>query len=165
MPYVALQQMLDEANAWGVYRYDKGAYVEDLSDEVINLRHRARACEELADVDCAVLPARRRVQRGGRRRHRLRRRALAAILGLHPRPGTRRRRTDGRAALGPGLLGCAAPHAIGGGDGYLNGSADHADERVRASYGAAKYERLARNKAEYDPDNIFHVNANIRPTA
>ena len=36
MPYVALQQMLDEANDWGAYCYDKGGYVEDLSDGVID---------------------------------------------------------------------------------------------------------------------------------
>ncbi len=37
MPYVALQQLIDEPNAWGSYGYDKGAYLADLTDDVIDV--------------------------------------------------------------------------------------------------------------------------------
>ena len=36
MPYVELQKMLDEANAWGFFCYDKGCYVDELSDGLID---------------------------------------------------------------------------------------------------------------------------------
>ena len=47
---------------------------------------------------------------------------------------------------------------------YVNMLTDEeGDERIRAAYGA-NYERLAKVKAAWDPDNVFHVNKNVRPS-
>jgi FAD/FMN-containing dehydrogenase len=34
---------------------------------------------------------------------------------------------------------------------------------VRSVYGDAKYESLVQLKRAWDPDNVFHLNQNIRP--
>ena len=57
-----------------------------------------------------------------------------------------------------------ALHPYSAGGAYLNMIMDEGQERVRAAYGE-NYDRLARIKAKYDPDNLFHVNQNIRPQA
>jgi FAD/FMN-containing dehydrogenase len=57
-----------------------------------------------------------------------------------------------------------ALHPFSAGGAYVNMMMEEGDDRVRASYGE-NYERLARVKAQYDPNNLFHVNQNIRPAA
>ena len=50
----------------------------------------------------------------------------------------------------------------GGAGGYVNFMSGDDGHRAADNYGA-NYERLARVKAAYDPDNVFHVNQNIVP--
>jgi FAD/FMN-containing dehydrogenase len=57
-----------------------------------------------------------------------------------------------------------ALHPYSAGGAYVNMMMDEGQERVRASY-RDNYDRLARIKASYDPDNLFRVNQNIQPEA
>ena len=57
-----------------------------------------------------------------------------------------------------------ALHPYSAGGAYVNMMMDEGQERVRASY-RDNYDRLARIKATYDPDNFFRVNQNIQPKA
>jgi len=50
---------------------------------------------------------------------------------------------------------------------YLNfpGFGEEGEQLVRASVGAANYERLAALKNKYDPTNLFNMNLNVKPSA
>jgi FAD/FMN-containing dehydrogenase len=57
-----------------------------------------------------------------------------------------------------------ALHPFSAGGAYVNMMMEEGQDRIEAAYGE-NYARLARTKAEYDPDNLFHVNQNIKPAA
>jgi FAD/FMN-containing dehydrogenase len=48
---------------------------------------------------------------------------------------------------------------------YVNDLADEGDDGIRRAYGADKLARLTALKDRYDPENVFHLNHNIRPSA
>ena len=52
-------------------------------------------------------------------------------------------------------------HAEGVGS-YVNFMTEYEEDRVRSAYGS-KYDRLENVKRIYDPNNVFHLNANIPP--
>jgi FAD/FMN-containing dehydrogenase len=47
---------------------------------------------------------------------------------------------------------------------YMNFLGDEGDDRVRAAYGTATFDRLRGLKDRYDPHNLFRSNQNITPT-
>ncbi len=46
---------------------------------------------------------------------------------------------------------------------YVNFLGDEGQERVRAAYGARRYERLVALKRRWDPDNVLRLNQNVDP--
>ncbi len=162
MPYVQLQQMLDEAVGWGLNCYEKSLLLDELSDEAIAVitDHQARktsplsmmeidrlggAYAEVGEDDTAF---------GGSRSTRF----AVSIIGLTDDPES----LPAARAWVRSFWEALRQQATDAGS-YLNAMADIEEDRVRACYGPAKYERLARIKAEYDPDNVFHHNVNIKP--
>jgi hypothetical protein len=53
-------------------------------------------------------------------------------------------------------------HPTSAGSAYLNFIGDEGQDRIKAAY-RGNYSRLAEIKRRYDPENLFHLNQNIRP--
>ncbi len=162
MPYVALQQMLDESNAWGFYCYDKGTYLSELTDEAIQVVTEQLPAKNSPlsvllfyrlDGAYSEVPEDATAFSGGRSP-----RYAVFIIGLCPVPEL----LEADRAWVRSFWEALRPHSIDIGS-YVNALSDVDEERLRASYGPAKYERLATIKRNYDPENIFHRNANIKP--
>ena len=82
----------------------------------------------------------------------------AVYVGVDPDPGMRDPITEWARSYWEDLH----PHSMGGA--YVNFMMDEGEDRVRATY-RGNYDRLAAVKDEVDPDNLFHINQNIRPVS
>lgn len=161
LPYVAVQQLLDDAAPWGIQAYQKAHYIDRLTDDVIDVvtthMPRKNSPMSLAPIFpmrgayCAVGDS--DTAFGGSRTPGF----VFNIDAATPDPAL----LVAERAWVRELWDALRPHASAAS--YVNFMAEFDNDRVKAAYGAEKYARLANIKAQYDPDNIFHRGANIRP--
>jgi FAD/FMN-containing dehydrogenase len=161
MPLPALQSAFDPIFPPGEQWYWRADFVEEIPDEAIE-RHVEFAAQlptwkstmHLYPINGAVhrvgptdTPWGYRNANWGQ-----------VIVGVDPDAANAKSITDWAIAYHEAL------HPFAAGGAYVNMMMDEGQERVKASYGE-NYDRLAKIKAEYDPDNVFHVNQNIRPSS
>ncbi len=162
VPYTALQQMFDESAPWGIRGYEKAVYFDELTDESIDViaRHVPLKASPMSFMPVFVLggeyaePAEGDTAFGGSRE------TLYAFNIAAIAPTAELLDTD--RAWVRSFWSDLVPHA-GSVASYVNFMSEFEEDRIRASYGAEKYRRLSQIKAKYDPGNLFHLNANIRP--
>lgn len=158
VPYAELQSMLDDPP--GYRNYWSAEYLDALPDAAINLFcSRARDMIVPSPSEQVLVPLGGAVAHGPSHYPIPWRHAAWHVFpfGLWANPSDDQRvkqwAHDLRADMRPWSSGAI----------YLNFIGDEGHDRVVEGFGANNYARLATVKARYDPDNIFHLNHNIRP--
>jgi hypothetical protein len=161
MPHPVLQGAFDGLYPAGEQWYWRADFVEEIPDEAIAIHARFgadlptwKSTMHLYPIDGAVHDVQSGDTAWGYRNATW----GSVFAGVDPDPANaelvRRWSIDYFEAL----------HPYSAGGAYVNMMMDEGQERVRAAYGG-NYDRLARIKAAYDPDNLFRVNQNVRPAA
>jgi len=159
MPYTAWQQAFDPLLTPGARNYWKSHNFAKLSDEAIEvvLRYAGMLPTSQCEIFLGLLGA--EASRPGPQATAYPHRDALYVMNVHTRWDDAT--DDARCiAWARDFFRDAAPYASGGV--YVNFMPQDESERSLDAYGA-NYGRLARIKAQYDPDNLFHANQNIRP--
>jgi FAD/FMN-containing dehydrogenase len=161
LSYVDLQRSDDTPQGHALRRYMKGHYLRELSDSAIE----------------AMLQSRREPPSGGLPNIGLQ--AYGGAIGDAPDQETAfafrdtafeyvaasrwtdPAEDDRRKALARRTAAALDPFARGQ---YVNTLSDEGAEGVRRAYPPEKLARLTALKDKYDPENVFHLNHNIRPS-
>jgi FAD/FMN-containing dehydrogenase len=160
MPYVAVQQLVNEGAAYGAHHvYLKSDHLADLGDPAIDAIVAHTSAVTSPNSLILVLPLGGAVGRV----------ADEATAYGHRQAGwdynayamwTEPREADRHIAWVRDFAEAMQPWAIGA---YVNEMVDEGEERVRAAYPPETYRRLAALKRKYDPTNLFRLNQNIKP--
>jgi hypothetical protein len=161
LPYTELQHMQDGIGYHGNFAYEKAVYADDLSDGIIDVLVKTLPdkASPMTATPIALLGGAyadvpdHATAFGGPRRTSF----VVGLTAICPAPELLAPDRAWVRSTWEQLL----PFASNTG-GYVNFMADYEQDRVKVAYGA-KYERLSRIKAVYDPDNVFHHNGNIKP--
>jgi len=162
--YSAFQGALDDTVPHGWNYYWKATDLADLTDDVIDVvaehAYAARSPRSYAAMfhlggAVARVPADATAYAARDVRHNI-------IVDAAWLPEESADLAASETAWARGFLDALAPHAAG--SVYVNFlDADDDAGRVREAYGDDAYRRLVEVKAKYDPDNVFHLNKNIKP--
>ena len=161
MPYTVFQGLLDPMAPKGFRSYWRGEYLRGLSDEAIEtfLQHGP-------ELVAASKPFSQMIMfRIGQGVATIPDEATAfshrnADYLFHP-ISMWQQPIDDERLISASRAFCNAMRPFTTGGAYLNFSPE---DRVRDAYGDAKYTRLLALKDRYDPDNLFQLNQNIRPS-
>ncbi|HJU81142.1 MAG TPA: FAD-binding oxidoreductase [Acidimicrobiia bacterium] len=162
-PYVNHQSALDSTVAHGWNYYWKSTYLPELDDHLIKVMVENAFAASSPRSYVAMFHLGGAVSRVpvGATAFGNRRASHAVTLDGVWRPGDDY--ADGDIAWAKRFFTALDEYREGVYVNFLGG--DEEPDRVEEAYGSAVYQRLAEVKAEYDPENVFHHNQNIRPRA
>jgi FAD/FMN-containing dehydrogenase len=159
-PYTQWQKAFDPLLTAGARNYWKSHNFTDLSDGALNSM--IEFAGKLPSPQCEIFigliagTANRVPPEAMAYRHR----NAKFVLNVHGR-WDERTEDERCIAWARAFFQASAPYASDGA--YVNFMTEEESDRVAAVYGA-NYDRLAQIKKRYDPDNLFHLNQNIKPS-
>ena len=159
IPMPALQSLFDGLYPPGLQWYWNADFVTDLSDEAIALHLEYAAQLPSVHSTMHLYPINGAAHRVGRNDTAWSYREAnfaQVIVGVDPDPANNARTIAWSKEYWRRL------HPFSAGGAYVNMMMDEGQERVMAAY-RDNYARLAQVKGQYDPDNLFRVNQNIKP--
>jgi FAD/FMN-containing dehydrogenase len=159
MPYPALNSAFDALVPPGLQHYWKANFVTELTDQAIqaHLEHGPKVPAVNSTVHIYPINGTCHRVASDETAFAYRHANFATVIaGMWPDPA------DNQANIGwvRDYYDATAPLSEDGG--YVNFMADDDQDRIKANY-RGNYERLVTVKRKYDPDNLFHLNQNIRP--
>jgi len=161
LPYPVLQSYFDPLYPAGLQWYWRADFMGRLPDEAIREQVRHGATLPTGHSTVHLYPLNGAAARVGAGATAYRHRDAfwsQVIVGVDPDPGNADTLRDWTVGYYEAL------HPFSTGAAYVNFMMDEGADRIRATYGA-NYDRLAKIKRQYDPDNFFRVNQNVPPAA